>query len=162
MSAYNMETLEKSDRINYIRDAFKKAMKEQSKFMTASTVNARWLKFNSKKVYNSRPKIIKLYNEIWEHKEDVKSLSDIKKIKKQIKEQNSKIKAVVGNRTKYDKKALGDIFKKSFFTDFEDQTIDYMRYAYNNRINSNDFGLKTAKKYSWNNSARILSGCIIK
>jgi glycosyltransferase involved in cell wall biosynthesis len=43
-----------------------------------------------------------------------------------------------------------------------DQTIDYMRYAYNNRINSNDFGLKTAKKYSWNNSARILSRCIIK
>lgn len=43
-----------------------------------------------------------------------------------------------------------------------DQTIQYMRYLYNNRINTNINGVKTAKKYSWTNSANILSGCISK
>jgi glycosyltransferase involved in cell wall biosynthesis len=41
-----------------------------------------------------------------------------------------------------------------------DQTIEYMRYLYNNRIQSNNSGLQTSKKYSWTNSANILSRCI--
>jgi hypothetical protein len=126
MSAYNMETLEKSDRINYIRDAFKKAMHTQSKFMTGLTVNSKWEKFRDDKIYYSKPKLIKLYNEIWEHNKDMKSVSVIKKVKKEIKEQNSKIKSVVGARTKHDKKALGNIFKKSFITDFVNQSFEHV------------------------------------
>lgn len=41
-----------------------------------------------------------------------------------------------------------------------DQTIEYMRYVYNNRINTNLAGLQTAKKYSWQNSAECLYRCI--
>jgi glycosyltransferase involved in cell wall biosynthesis len=41
-----------------------------------------------------------------------------------------------------------------------DQTINYMRYVYNNRIKSNIEGLKTAQLFSWKNSADIISGCI--
>lgn len=40
------------------------------------------------------------------------------------------------------------------------QTIDYMRYLYKNRINTNENGIKTSKLYSWENSARALAGCI--
>ena len=43
-----------------------------------------------------------------------------------------------------------------------DQTINYMRYLYNNRIITNEYGVKTAKQYTWANSAKILSGCINK
>jgi glycosyltransferase involved in cell wall biosynthesis len=41
-----------------------------------------------------------------------------------------------------------------------DQTIEYMRYLYKNRINTNPEGLNTAKKLSWKNSADIIYGCI--
>jgi glycosyltransferase involved in cell wall biosynthesis len=41
-----------------------------------------------------------------------------------------------------------------------DQTIQYMRYVYNNKINTNLAGLKTAQEYSWQNSAECLYGCI--
>jgi glycosyltransferase involved in cell wall biosynthesis len=41
-----------------------------------------------------------------------------------------------------------------------DQTIDYMRHVYKNRISTNENGLKTAQIYSWKNSADIISGCI--
>lgn len=41
-----------------------------------------------------------------------------------------------------------------------DQTIEYMRYVYKNRITNNLSGLKTAQKYTWKNSADIMSGCI--
>lgn len=41
-----------------------------------------------------------------------------------------------------------------------DQTIDYMRYIYNNKINTNIHGLNTANNFSWSNSANIISGCI--
>jgi glycosyltransferase involved in cell wall biosynthesis len=41
-----------------------------------------------------------------------------------------------------------------------DQTIDYMRHVYSNRINTNIHGLNTAKKLSWANSANIISRCI--
>lgn len=41
-----------------------------------------------------------------------------------------------------------------------DQTIDYMRYVYKNRINTNPNGVNTAKKYSWANSVECLSRCI--
>ena len=40
------------------------------------------------------------------------------------------------------------------------QTIEYMRYVYNNRINTNLAGLQTAQKYSWQNSAECLYRCI--
>jgi glycosyltransferase involved in cell wall biosynthesis len=43
-----------------------------------------------------------------------------------------------------------------------DQTIDYMRYVYNNRINTNLAGLKTANRYSWQNSAECMYRCINK
>lgn len=38
--------------------------------------------------------------------------------------------------------------------------IEHMRYAYENRLNSNENGLKTAQIYSWKNSADKISGCI--
>jgi glycosyltransferase involved in cell wall biosynthesis len=41
-----------------------------------------------------------------------------------------------------------------------DQTIEYMRYVYKNRIISNPSGLVTAQKYSWRNSAECLVRCI--
>ena len=41
-----------------------------------------------------------------------------------------------------------------------DQTIEYMRYLYKNRINTNSSGIETAKKYSWQNSAEHLLRCI--
>ena len=41
-----------------------------------------------------------------------------------------------------------------------DQTIQHMRYLYQNKIASNLSGLKTAQNYSWKNSADIMSGCI--
>ena len=41
-----------------------------------------------------------------------------------------------------------------------DQTIEYMRYAYKNRIVSNSSGLATAQKYSWRHSAECLVRCI--
>ena len=37
-----------------------------------------------------------------------------------------------------------------------DQTVEYMRYVYNNRIDSNPQGVETAQKYSWNNTANII------
>lgn len=43
-----------------------------------------------------------------------------------------------------------------------DQTIDYMRYMYSNGINTNPDGLKTAKKYSWNNTVDKISKIVFK
>ena len=37
-----------------------------------------------------------------------------------------------------------------------DQTIDYLRFVYNNQIKTNPEGLKTAQNLSWGNSARTL------
>lgn len=42
-----------------------------------------------------------------------------------------------------------------------DQTIDYMRYVYKNKINTNLHGLETAKALSWQNTAQTISGCIL-
>lgn len=42
-----------------------------------------------------------------------------------------------------------------------EQTIEHMRYAYKNRINTNSAGVETAKTFSWQNTAKALSGCII-
>lgn len=36
------------------------------------------------------------------------------------------------------------------------QTVDYMRYVYNNKIISNINGIKAAQKYSWQNTANII------
>lgn len=40
------------------------------------------------------------------------------------------------------------------------QTIDYMRYCYQNNIRTNEEGLKTAQTLSWKNAAHTLVGCI--
>ena len=42
----------------------------------------------------------------------------------------------------------------------KDQIIDYMRYCYKNKINTNTEGVETAKKYTWANSSKILLRCI--
>jgi glycosyltransferase involved in cell wall biosynthesis len=44
--------------------------------------------------------------------------------------------------------------------DQKDQIIEYMRYSYKNRINSNENGINTAKKFSWENSASQITRCI--
>lgn len=38
-----------------------------------------------------------------------------------------------------------------------EQTIEYMRYVYNNNIKSNPNGVETASKLSWNNTASIIN-----
>jgi glycosyltransferase involved in cell wall biosynthesis len=43
----------------------------------------------------------------------------------------------------------------------KDQIIEHMRYCYNNRIITNAYGVETAQKYSWLNSAQKLLGCIL-
>lgn len=42
----------------------------------------------------------------------------------------------------------------------QNQIISYMRYAYENKITSNDNGLNTAKNFSWSNSANHILRCI--
>jgi hypothetical protein len=42
------------------------------------------------------------------------------------------------------------------------QFKDYMRYVYDNKINSNPEGLKTAAKLSWENATSKLLECISK
>lgn len=42
-----------------------------------------------------------------------------------------------------------------------EQTIEHMRYAYTNKINTNISGIETAKTFSWQNTAEALSGCIL-
>lgn len=43
-----------------------------------------------------------------------------------------------------------------------DQIINHMRYVYNNRIQSNPYGMETAKKLSWTNTAQTIMRCITK
>jgi glycosyltransferase involved in cell wall biosynthesis len=52
-----------------------------------------------------------------------------------------------GNWAKIDQKA-------------KNQIVEYMRYLYKNRINTNKYGIETAKNYSWANAAEKLLGCI--
>jgi|688.fasta_scaffold00360_43 glycosyltransferase involved in cell wall biosynthesis len=47
-------------------------------------------------------------------------------------------------------------------TEQTDQIIEYMRFVYNNKINTNPNGIQTAKKYSWANSANEILRCINK
>jgi glycosyltransferase involved in cell wall biosynthesis len=42
----------------------------------------------------------------------------------------------------------------------KDQFIEYMRYCYKNKINDNLEGIKTAKQFSWTNTASIIERCI--
>ena len=42
-----------------------------------------------------------------------------------------------------------------------EQTIEHMRYVYKNKINTNISGVETAKTFSWQNTAKALSGCIL-
>jgi hypothetical protein len=37
-----------------------------------------------------------------------------------------------------------------------DQTVNYMRYVYNNNITTNEPGIETAKEYNWTNTASII------
>lgn len=136
MSAYYMEELDKSDRISYIRSTVKKAIDAKSKFMTSNTEKAIWKKFTDNKIYKSRAKLVKLYNEVKEFNDKVKSMTDIKTSKKLIKELNSKIKSTVGKRNKTDKKALGEIFKKSFMTDDFNHPIDFIFKRLAHRLES--------------------------
>ena len=43
-----------------------------------------------------------------------------------------------------------------------DNIIEHMRYAYKNRITANSYGIETAKRYSWENTAQQLLRCISK
>ena len=43
-----------------------------------------------------------------------------------------------------------------------DQTVEYLRHVYSNHIDSNPEGLLTANKYSWNNTAQIISNTLVK
>ena len=117
MSLYNMEELLNTDRINYIRDVVKKSINAKSKIMSNHTLTASWNKFNDN--YNSKKKLIKLYEKLKGYNESIKSEKDSKKEKKTIKELNNKIKGIVSKRGNYDIKALGDIFKKSKMYDLD-------------------------------------------
>lgn len=52
-----------------------------------------------------------------------------------------------GNWAKFDKEAI-------------EQTVDHMRNVYHNKINTNQNGRLTAERYSWQNTARDILGCI--
>jgi glycosyltransferase involved in cell wall biosynthesis len=41
-----------------------------------------------------------------------------------------------------------------------DQTVNFMRYVYNNNVQKNPGGLETAKKYTWTNTASIIANSI--
>lgn len=43
-----------------------------------------------------------------------------------------------------------------------EQTIEYMRYVYNNHITTNEDGLKTANHYSWNNTCSIIDSTMMR
>ena len=43
-----------------------------------------------------------------------------------------------------------------------EQIVHHMKYVYNNHIDSNQNGLITAQKYSWNNTANIITSTLIK
>lgn len=61
----------------------------------------------------------------------------------------------------YDGKAfVGQGYWAKMDNDQKDQIIEYMRYCYNNNINSNQHGVETSKKFSWLSSAKTLLGYI--
>lgn len=41
-----------------------------------------------------------------------------------------------------------------------EQTVEHMRYVYNNHIMTNEYGIKTANKYSWNNTCSIIDNTL--
>lgn len=41
-----------------------------------------------------------------------------------------------------------------------EQTVEHMKYVYNNKVRSNPFGVETAKKYSWNNTVESIQSGI--
>jgi hypothetical protein len=41
-----------------------------------------------------------------------------------------------------------------------DQIVDYLRYAYKNRVQTNPNGLKTAKSLTWSSSASKIINCV--
>lgn len=43
-----------------------------------------------------------------------------------------------------------------------DQTIEHMRFVYNNNIRTNPNGLETAKKFTWNNTASIIHSILMR
>jgi hypothetical protein len=116
--------LTKADRINIIRDTVIDAINSKKQYMSKKTLNTTWEKFNDR--YKSKPKLIKLYDEINKFNKEVKSYKDIKAVKDEIKKQNTKIKFTIGKRGNFDKKALGEVFKKSFITEDLDHPLEYI------------------------------------
>ena len=124
MYSYNMETLKKSTRINRVRDAVNTAIENKKKYMSKKTLTTFKEKFDDR--YTSKAKLIKLYNEVNQITETVKTLRDIKTVKQEIKKQNDKIKSTIGKRGNFDKKALGENFKKSFITEDLEHPMPYI------------------------------------
>ena len=124
--------LDKTDRINHIRDAVIDAINAKKQYISKKTLNTTWEKFNDR--YKSKAKLIKLYDEINKFNKEVKSYKDIKAVKDEIKKQNSKIKFTIGKRGNFDKKALGEVFKKSFITEDLDHPLDYIFKRLENRL----------------------------
>jgi glycosyltransferase involved in cell wall biosynthesis len=75
--------------------------------------------------------------------------------------ENSYLIEITEKESAFDGKAFvgqgnwAKIDKKQF-----DQTVDYMRYVYKNNIKNNINGINTAKTFSWESSARIITRCI--
>jgi glycosyltransferase involved in cell wall biosynthesis len=43
-----------------------------------------------------------------------------------------------------------------------EQTVEYMKYVYSNNITTNEDGLKTANRYSWNNTCSIIDDIMMR
>jgi hypothetical protein len=153
-----------SDLKNYnkssVRDIVYHNLLQKQKLMTKSTFTSIKKKYvdimNNKN--GSKAFLIKLNKEIddfkvlsnykKEEEKPIKKLTSgkLKEIKKEIKEQNAKIKSTVGQRTKYDKKALGDVFKKSYITDDLNYPLPYIFKRIQHRLE--DELDKNNKKYN--------------
>ena len=78
-------------------------------------------------------------------------------------DKNSHLVEIEETEPAYDGKAFNRQGNWAKISDKQiDQIVDYMRYCYKNRVSSNPEGVKTAKKYSWENTAKTISRCIFK
>jgi len=142
--SYKYMQLLQSDRITYIRNSVYNQINLKSKEIPHQTLDS--LRSRYKKNINSKVKLIKLYNDINQFSGDVKSFKDIKQIQKNIKEMNSKIKSTIEKRKSMDKKALGEIFKKSFITEDLEYPLPFIFKRIENQL-LNEFD-KNNKKYN--------------
>jgi glycosyltransferase involved in cell wall biosynthesis len=44
----------------------------------------------------------------------------------------------------------------------KDNFIDFMRFVYKNRINTNAEGIKTAQTYTWSHTAELIERCMLE